>query len=148
MPKSASFTPPVGQHHDVAGLHVAVDDADAVGGLEGPEELDPMAAVASGGERPLGGHHLGQRELVDELHDQVHAVGLVDDVEDLDRARVVDAGRRLRLAHDPRPQRVPLVVHEVGGDRHLLDGHRPAQHRVLATPDATRRPRSPAPLQR
>ena len=61
MPKSATFTWPVGGDQDVARLDVAVDDAVAVGEAEGGGDVGGDLGGPVGVQRALGAEDLGQR---------------------------------------------------------------------------------------
>ena len=58
MPKSATFTWPLLVDEDVAGLHVAVDDAVAVGEAEGGGDVGGDVGGPVGVERALGAEDL------------------------------------------------------------------------------------------
>ena len=131
MPKSASFVVPVSDaHQQVAGLHVAVDHAGAVGVVE------PVAGVAHDPDGVLDvelavlAQQVGARRPLDVLHDDVVAVrGLVlARVEDLHDVRVLQPRRGERLAAEARDER--LVLGQVLGQQLHRDG--PLEHRVDA----------------
>ena len=102
---------------DVAGLHVAVHDAVAVGEAEGGGDVGADVGGAVGVQRALGAEDLRQGAPVDVLHDdEVGAVGLAP-VVDADDVGVVEVGGRRGLP--------PEALHEggVGGELGEQDLH-------------------------
>ena len=110
---------PLGGHQDVLRFDVAVDHADPVGRVEGLEDVAHVAQGLLDGEGPLRGQERAQVGALDELHDQEALARHDSLVVDGHDARVVDAGRRARLA--------PESGHEVLGlgqvRVHDLEGH-------------------------
>ena len=98
-----------GDEH-VAGLHVAVDDAVAVGEAEGGGHVGADVGHPVGVERALGAQDVRQRAAVDVLHDdEVGAVRLAP-VVDADDVGVVEVGGRRGLPPEPLDER------RVGGE--------------------------------
>ena len=106
-----------GGDEDVAGLHVAVDDAVAVGEAERGGDVGADVGHAVGVERALGAQDVGERAPVDVLHDdEVGAVGLAP-VVDADDVGVVEVGGRGGLPPEPLDERL------VGGELREQDLH-------------------------
>ena len=129
MPKSASLVVPVSLgHQQVAGLHVAVHHAGAVGVVEAVAGVahDPHRLVHV--EPLLVAQHVGARGAVHVLHDDVVAVrfGVLARVEHLHHVGVLEPRGGQRLAPEARDE--VLVLGQVLGQQ--LDRHRPLQHRV------------------
>ncbi len=119
MPKSVSTTrpgrpPTSGPSRTLPGLHVAVDDALPVGGLEGAEQREPDVGGALRRQRAVGAHDLRQRAGLDELHDEVGRALLLHDVVDGDGARVVEPGGGPRLAAGALAQDVLVALGQPG----------------------------------
>ena len=101
---------PGGGDEHVAGLHVAVDDAVAVGEAEGGGHVGADVGDPVGVERALGAEDLRQGAAVDVLHDdEVGAVRLAP-VVDADDVGVVEVGGGRGLAPEPLDER------RVGGE--------------------------------
>ena len=119
----------IGQE-DIAGLDVAMDDAVAVGRLEGVghlnRDVDELryldAAVVD---------VVAQRGAAHQLHHDERAAFVLADIEDRADVGMVQGGCGARLGAQPL-QRL-LVVHEVL--RHDLDGHLTAQPAIFSSID-------------
>jgi len=90
--------------HDVAGLEVAVDDADAVDGVQRVGEPVGEGAQLVGGERAVGGHVVLQGGPVDELGDDERLVVLDLGVEDPGHPLPAHPVQEIDLAREPRPR--------------------------------------------
>ena len=119
----------IGQHHptvlgeqDVAGLHVAMDDARTMRGVEGRAHGHPDVNRQFEAERPLLVEGLAQRLAVDELHDHGLASVVLDRVVNGHHVGVVQTGCHQGLASEPLRHR-PL-----GGQVGLEQFHR---HRAI-----------------
>jgi hypothetical protein len=104
-------------------LHVPVDQAGEVRGLEALSDLEP----AGPGVDPRG--ELGERASLEELRDQVLDPLALPVVEEAEDVRMVDPGEGQGLPLEPRP--VAVVVARVD----QLDGHVPPELRVSSPPD-------------
>ena len=93
--------PPVGGHHDVARLHVTVDEAGDVSVVERCCHAGADVARELGTQPFLGVEHLAQALAFDELHDDGLASVLLEHVVDRDDVRMVEAGRRDGLTAEP-----------------------------------------------
>ena len=91
----------VGRDHDVAGLHVAVDEAGLVGMVERERHAGTDVAGELGAEPLLRVEQLAQALAFDELHDHRLATVLLEDVVHRDDVRMVEAGGGDRLAPEP-----------------------------------------------
>jgi hypothetical protein len=110
-PEVGHLHPAVAVDHDVAGLHVAVDDPPLVSGLQGPRRLrgDPGGLPRRQGAGPLDDR--GEVLAVDELHDDERAGGVLAVVEDRDDVRVVQRRGGLGLVPEARAEvGVPAVL--------------------------------------
>ena len=137
MPKSSSLTtrlPPHRGDEDVAGLQIAVDDAQVVRRLqrrahrlENLQHLARRETAALGQDRP-------QVDALEQLHHVERApVGQIVELEDVDDARVldhVDGARFLHEARDHLRRRRELPAQH-------LDRGAPAQDAVLRLVDGT-----------
>jgi hypothetical protein len=131
----------VGQHdaavvadHDVGRLHVTVDDALPVRGPQRPEQREPDLCRALRRERAVDPDDVGQRARLDELHDEVRRVVVLDHVVDGDGAGVRQLRGRAGLAAGALAQDGALVVGEPVREGDLLDRHLTAQDLVLSAP--------------
>ena len=111
----------VGEHHDVAGLHVAVDDAALVGRRERLGHARGDLHRLRGRERAAA-DEVAQLPAVEYLHRHEGDVALAPDVVDGDDRRVPDAAGRPRLLQEARLEVRALLVG--AGQRDRLDGHR------------------------
>ena len=97
MPKSvrnACSTPSRDGDEDVRGLHVAVDEAARVRGVERARDLREQRDGALRLEPPLAGDERLEVRAVDVAHRHVQPPALLARAEDLDDVRVVDRPRR------------------------------------------------------
>ena len=100
------------------GFHVAVDDADRVGGGERAEELlevvpgarhrDPRRAPRPADARagPVPRDEVGQRAAVDELHRQHERARPLEELVEAHDVGVLQVPERLGFGHEQRAQRV------------------------------------------
>ncbi len=87
---------------DVAGLEIAMDDADVVRGLDGVAHLEEELETCVEG-HGLGGGEVDERQTGDEFHGEVHAaVGKGVEVMDLHDAGVVATGEQVGLVAQAR----------------------------------------------
>ena len=111
---------------DVRWLHVAVDDAERVGGRErrGDRREDPRGSCRV--EAPLAGQHLVQPLPLDELHDEGELPArLLDDLLDRHERGVSDASGQPRFTLQPQPRgRVPAGAEQLQRDRAARRGVR------------------------
>ena len=131
MPKSATFTWPVRRDEHVAGLHVAVHDAVAVGEPERGGDVGADVGGPVGVQRALGAEDLRQAAPVDVLHDdEVGAVRLAP-VVDADDVGVVEVGGGRGLPAEALDE--GRVRGELG-EQHL-DGDGPVEQLVAGQED-------------
>jgi hypothetical protein len=131
----------------VVRLHVAMDDAHVVRGLQGITDL-PDDAHRPGPPPAARAQQLGEALALEHLHDAVHpgpprGRGLLDEVEDLHDVARGDLVDRARLVEEALDEvRVPRVL----GPEHL---HRrwPTEAHVPGLEDPTHRPLSEDPLE-
>ena len=109
------------EDHDVLGLEVTMDDAEVVRDRERRQRLTRDVDDARHRERALLVDDLRERLAVDVFHRDVkEAVGLLAEVDDAHRARMVDARCGLRLAEEAgREHRFAgeLPVQDLDGER-------------------------------
>jgi hypothetical protein len=112
---------------DVARLHVAVDEAAAMGGVEGVRDLRGDRDRARRIERPLAPQQRLEVAAGDVAHRDEQAPLALTGLVDRDHVRVVEAGREPRLAQQPL----------VGRDarREQLEGDRAAEPEVRRAMD-------------
>ena len=104
-------------HHEVGGLHVAVDDAGGVGGRQRPRRLPAQAGQFFHG--PALADQCLQGPPFDQLHAEEGAAGGLAGVIDGADVRVVQGtgGQRLATeAHQPREVPATLPGQELQGD--------------------------------
>lgn len=82
----------------------------------------------------VGADELDERRAIEQFHHDERLTGVVHDVENRHRGRVIQPGGSLRLAQDPRARRLPLRHRYAVGQGHLFDGDIAAQEEVLAPP--------------
>jgi len=126
---------PVGHQHDVAGLQVAVDDADLVHGFQGTGQLRTRQPRVVLDQRPLLQPVL-QVQPGQQLGDQ-HRLEVAVPVLPLD---VVEDGGHPRMRQPRQRQRLPPQLLTAGRVRggpavQQLHGDQPVQARVLRLPD-------------
>jgi len=115
----------VGEHHDVAGLDVPMDDALAMGVVQGIGHRREEAQRLLGGQLSALLEDLLERLPLEELHDEV----VVPHVEDAHDVGVGEGARELRLAAEAPDQVLGrLRVHVVRAEG--LDRHGPPYQRV------------------
>ena len=137
MPKSVIFTSPVGRDQDVARLHVAVDHARVVRGLQPERSLPDEVHGAARVERALPADQRGERLAGHVLHHQERAARLAR-LPGVALAEVVDGGdvgvREVGRVPGLGPE--ALQEHRVVGVRppQDLDRDLAAEHVVLAAP--------------
>ena len=101
----------VAREHDVAGLHVAVDDPPGVGGRQGAGDLRGDPGGLARRERPVPAHDRGQVLPVDELHDDERAVLVLAEVVDGHDVGMVERGGGERLLAEARAEvRIATVL--------------------------------------
>ena len=115
IPKSMIFGCPLGQHHDVGGLHVAVDDVLLVGMLEGLGHVRGDAQGLAPLEAAVALHALGEGLALQVLERDVEGVAarVAADVVDDDDAGVGEAGGDPRLVQEALLEARAVLV----GDR-------------------------------
>ena len=101
-PEVDDLDPPVRPDQDVAGLHVAVDEASGVGGGEGPRDAGPDPRDLARRQRAAPPQDRREVLAVDQLHDDVRAARVLAVVVDRDDVGVAERGRRLRLLPEAR----------------------------------------------
>ena len=149
-PKSSTFTksrPSRSSDEQVVRLHVAVDDAHVVRGLQRVTDL-PDDAHRPGHARLLARQQLGEALALEHLHHAVHPGpprdrGLLDEVEDLHDVRVVDLVDRARLVEEALDE---VGVLRVLGPQHL-HRRRPTEAHVPGLEDPAHRPLAEDPLE-
>ena len=99
-------------HEDVAGLDVAVDEAESVGRVEGARDLSDEIDGAIGTQRALALEDLAQVEPVHEAHDEVEHPVLLAGCERRDDVRLLERGGDPRFAQEPLAE--ALVPRELG----------------------------------
>ena len=124
--------------HDVLGLEIAVDDPEIVRDRERGERLRGDVDDARDRQRRVLLDHLRQRPTVHVLHGDVEEpVGLLTEVDDAHRARMIDARRGLRLPQEARREhRLPreLAMQDLDRERgaeRALPSPIDAPHRAL-----------------
>ena len=135
MPKSVILRRAVGGDEHVGGLDVTVHDPRAVGRGQGRGHLGADPRDLGHRHPAVLGEQLGQAAGGEVLHDQAGLAVVLDDVEDRDGVRVVQARGDPGLAH--RPVRPDLGVRRVqpGSGVQALDRHVAAQALVEGPPD-------------
>ena len=111
---------------DVLRLHVAVDDAVAMGRPQRAGDLGEHRRGAIGRQRPAG-EHVGEAAGVDQAHHQVRGTGLAPVVVQRDDVRVLEPGDELGLGLEPADER--RIVGELGLDH--LDRHLTPDDRLV-----------------
>jgi CheY-like chemotaxis protein len=134
---------PVAREHDVLGLHVAVDDARLVGMVERLEQGHGEQRGDLRATQRVLVDEGAQRRPVDELRDDVRALGVGGrEVEDLEDAGVVQAGDGLRLPFETLPG--------LGAGREVrmehLQRHGAAERRVTRSVDHGHAPAADLPI--
>ena len=111
--------PPVGRHHDVARLDVAMDEARFVSVVERCCDAGADVAGQFGAQSFLRVEYLAQALALDELHHDGLTTVLLEHVVDGDDVRMVEARRSNGFATEA------LRDDGIGGERRLepLDGH-------------------------
>ena len=92
-PEVGDLHPAVAREHDVAGLHVPMDDAARVGGRQGPGDLGGDPGGLARRERTGPPQDRRQVLAVDELHDDERPVLVLTEVVDGDDVGVVERPR-------------------------------------------------------
>ncbi len=126
----------------VRGLHVAVDDAAAVRGVQRPRRLHEDVGGPDGRQCSARRDRRLARGAGDVLHRDVAMVGVARDGVDLDDAWVVDAGDEPRLGEEPLDG--VLAARLGDAPREDLDGRRAEEGLVVGEVD---RPHPAAPDQ-
>jgi hypothetical protein len=111
-----------------------VHDARPVRGLEGGQQPQANHRRAPRVQGSLVRHQLVEVRPVDQLHDDVVLVVVLDHVEQGDRTGVAEPGGGARLADDPGSQGGALLVAHRRRQFDLLDGDRPPEQGVLGSP--------------
>ena len=104
MPKSVRTTPARAVEQDVAGLHVAVQDARPVGGGQRVHDLGADAGRLARVEGAALAQDVVEGGPVDQFHDDQRAAVDLGHVVHGDDSGVAHPGRRTRLALHPQPQ--------------------------------------------
>ncbi len=143
QPEVDQHHPPLLGEHHVGGVHVAVQQARLVDGLERRGHPRGHVEHLVGGERSAAGPlEVAQRAAAEELHDQVGGVVRLEDLVDVDDPRLGEPGEDPRLAQEPvtglaeglpvarRGEHHRPVAHGRGREQ-LLDGHGALQALVL-----------------
>ena len=131
MPKSATFTWPLGEMRMLPGLDVAVHHAVAVGEAEGGGDVGGDLGRPAGVQRAVGADDLREAAALDVLHDDEVGAALLAPVVDGHDVGVVQVGRGLGLAAEALDERRVLGVL---GEQHL-DRHRPVEQQVAGQVD-------------
>jgi hypothetical protein len=138
MPKSVILAMPPGHHHDVGGLHVAVDDVLLVREPQAVGDLGDDVDHLRGRGQLARGDDVLELVALEELHRHVrHLVGLAD-VVDGDDVGMVQAPRGLDLLLEALLVLLQLLAREVQVDR--LDRDRAVDDRVDRLVDGPHRP--------
>ena len=127
--------PAVVADHDVARLHVAVDDPPRVRGLERAQQRQPDLRRLLRRQRAVVAHDVRERAGLDELHDEERRAVVLDDVVDGDGARVVEPGGGPRLAPGALDEHGAVVVGQPVREGDLLDGDLAVEDLVARPPD-------------
>ena len=122
---------------DVRRLHIAVDDAVAMGRPQGAGDLREHRRGAFGRQRPVG-ERVGEGAGLDQAHHEVGGTRLTPVVVQRDDVRVLEPGDELGLGLEPADER--RVVGELGPDH--LDRHLAPDDRLVGAVD---RPEGAAP---
>ena len=103
-PEIRHLDPAIPVDHDVARLHVAMDDPALVGGVEGPGRLRGDPCRLARRQRPAPFDDRGEVLAVDQLHDDERPGGVMPVVVDRDDVRVVQRRRGLGFVAEPRAE--------------------------------------------
>jgi len=85
---------------DVGGFDVAVEDALCMRGIERVGDLNAQVEQVFGRQRPRG-NAMSQRLALEQLHDDIGLALVFADVVERADVRMVQCGRRARLAAEP-----------------------------------------------
>ena len=121
---------------DVGRLHVAVDEPGGVRGVETLGDLLDDGDRPRGIESPLRTDHLPQVTALDLLHGEIQNAVRLPRRDGPHDVRIVDGGRRPRLAQEPHPK---SLVRLERGEEDLQGDAAPACH-VLGEVDRAGRP--------
>ena len=104
-------------------------------GGQGVEQANADLGGASRRDRSLVADDVGERAALDQLHHEVGLLVLLADVEHAHCARMVQPGRRTRLAQRPLPQQVALLRVDARREPDLLHRDRAGQQLIAGGPD-------------
>ena len=142
MPKSMTFTAPGLGEHDVGGLEIAMDDAQAVSVRERGQRLHAeVRGLRSCGERAFARHERLERLAAHELHDHEPLAFVLEQLVDGGDARMIQTCNGDGFRAKPASDRwiVQLGVEDLDGDvamKGLVD--RTVHRAHAATADAIR----------
>ena len=127
----------VGTQEDVARLDVAMHDAEAVSGGQGPGHLRSDGRHLRRRQRarralPRG---IGESPRRHQLHHEAGSALVLDHIEDRHGVRVLEPRVDPRLPHGPRGDRSRFVVTQAGLKTQLLDRDPAMQALILGLPD-------------
>jgi hypothetical protein len=126
--------------HDVRRLHVAVDQALAVGGVKGVSDLDPDLQHLPPRKRPEPGQMLVEVRALDQLEDRVGFIPVAVVGQDPHNCGMIHAGKHHGLVGEAAPEvRVPRAQQLDGDEPVELPVARPHDHSPAADPDAVQK---------
>ena len=147
---STIHQPPITNHHDVFRLHVAVDDAAAVGVGEGAGDVGHHRGGLQLGEPLAPGQHLRQTFTLHKLQYEVGDAAVLVELDQVGDVRVVDLGQQTRLLAHATPRRLvvapPAAQQLHGHHRPVGDVHGPVNRPHAALAQHLNEPETPDPF--